>query len=328
MADPVIQGAPVASNTLEGLIQANDRNLAAWAASDLLQRAPFLRAAYAQGSSNGTRHEFEVEVIEPGATFRNVNEGRDNAAGKSKTVTIDLKIVDGSFERDRALAEGYRFGTIAYMEREGAKSLRAAYALANRQMVRGTGEVETGFYGLGDFIDKFAPDMQIIKSASAGSSIYMGRFGEDAVSIVSNEDGYIRDGEIYPTTVKLADGKSLSCLSFPLMSWIGLQVAGRYHLARLANVPQSGEGTLDDDMLMELLALFPPEYVPNFILMSRADAMNLAKSRTATTPTGVTAPIPTTWDNAGYPMQIIVDNSVVNSTATTTTTTTTTTSGE
>lgn len=319
MANEVVHGTPVASNTLEYLIQSNDRNLATFVASDLLQRAPFLRAAYAQNASNGTQHKFEVETDEPGAAFRNVNEGRDNAAGKSKIVTVELKIVDGSFERDRALADGYRDGATMYMEREGVKSLRAAFALANRQLVRGTGEVATGFYGLTDYIDKFAPDMQILKTAAAGSSVYMGRFGEDAVSVISRESGLIVDGEIYPTTIDISEGKQLSCYSFPLISWLGLQVAGHYNLARLANVPQTGEGTLTDEMLMDLLGLFPADYRPDFILMSRADVVNLAKSRTATTPTGATAPVPTTWDNAGYPMQIIVDDSVVNQAATTTT---------
>ena len=134
MANAVIHGTPVASNTLEYLIQSNDRNLATFIASDLLQRAPFLRAAYAQNASNGTQHKFEVETDEPGVAFRNVNEGRENAAGKSKIVTIDLKIVDASFERDQAVADGYKDGATMYMEREGVTSFKAYMAYENLRL--------------------------------------------------------------------------------------------------------------------------------------------------------------------------------------------------
>ena len=100
MANEVVHGTPVASNTLEYLIQSNDRNLATFVASDLLQRAPFLRAAYAQNASNGTQHKFEVETDEPGAAFRNVNV--DKGISSNSMDGLSIYAEDGCIKTDGA----------------------------------------------------------------------------------------------------------------------------------------------------------------------------------------------------------------------------------
>lgn len=314
-------GTPQPSNTLLGILQSNDRNLADFIVDDILESAPFLAAAYTQTATGKVEHKFEVEVEAPGVGFREVNTGRDNAAGKSKIVTIALMLLDASFERDVALALASTKGIEGYMASEGRKSLRAAFATLDRQLIRGTGAVADGFYGLNDFLEKFNPDMQIIKGSTAGSSVYMGHFGEDAVSVIAGNDGELLVDDIKDVLAYDSSNKPYNALSLPILGWLGLQVAGSKNLARLANVPQSGEGTLDDKMLAELLMKFPSAVTPNFVLMSRFDAANLAASRTATNPTGTPAPIPTVWDLGGTPMRIIIDDNVKTDEVVTTTTT-------
>lgn len=315
-------GNAFGSNSLEGLLLLNDRNAADYLVSDVLDAAPFLAAAYAQISTGATEHKFHVETDLPGVGFRTLNTGRENAAGKIREVIVKLCLMDAGFTRDLAAALGSGRGIEWYMNSEARKSLRAAFASVDRQLIAGVGADEGGFYGLGDYIDKFNPDMQIIKTASAGSSVYMGYFAEDAVSVILGGGGELAASEIRDVILYDAENREYDGLAVTILGWLGLQVAGKYNLARLSNVPQTGDsGLLDDEMLSDLFALFPAGKRPNFILMNRIDYRNLKNSRTATSVTGAPAPYPTSWDGPGYSIPIIVDDNV-SGTATVTTTTT------
>ena len=64
------------SNTLNGLIQINDLNLADINVTDLLQDAPVLQRMVAvPASQGGTLHKYIKQVVAAGAAFRAVNTG-------------------------------------------------------------------------------------------------------------------------------------------------------------------------------------------------------------------------------------------------------------
>ncbi|MPN39286.1 hypothetical protein SDC9_186814 [bioreactor metagenome] len=164
----------------------------------------------------------------------------------------------------------------------------------------------------------------------------MGRFAEDGISVISGDDagiaGLIKDGDIFSTVTVLPNGRKRSDYSMPIMSWLALQVAGKFNIARFTGVPLTGEGAVNDEMITDLWKMFPSSHRPNFMLMGTDTVAALANSRTATSPTGVPAPIPATWDRSGETINIIIDDAVdgkipnpLTTTTTSATTTTTTT---
>lgn len=317
-------GTAQSTNTLAGLLQAANANLADYIVDDLLLTSPFFDAAYAQVASLGAKHEFLVDCDAPGAGFRELNSGISNAAGKQKTVTIDLNLLDATIIRDQATRGIAAKGIDAYMLSEAQKSLKAGFAAINKQCILGSGNVSTAFYGLGDYIDKYNPSMQKLVTTAAGSCVYMGRFAEDGVSVVVGNDGKLDIGEIASVAAYDTNNKPYSAYMQPIMGHVGLQVAGKYNLARLSNVAQSGSSnTLDDDLLLDLFGLFPAAARPNFLLMGKTDAINLARSRQKTTITGSTVSIPTVWDMGGYQIPIIIDDITPDASTVTTTTTST-----
>ena len=59
-----------AYNTLDGLIQLNDKNLADLSVTDLLEEAPLLKVLHAQVASNGTQHKYLKQTTASSAAFR------------------------------------------------------------------------------------------------------------------------------------------------------------------------------------------------------------------------------------------------------------------
>jgi len=89
----VTNGSNLADNSLVGLIQLNDKNVAEFTASDLVQPSEFMSRLPFFPASNGTQHKFLVETAAAGVSFRAVNSGVENSAGSEKIVTTDLKVL-------------------------------------------------------------------------------------------------------------------------------------------------------------------------------------------------------------------------------------------
>ena len=89
-------------------------------------------------------------------------------------------------------------------------------------------------------------------------------------------------------TVEDSNGKKFPAYMQPIDGWVGLQITTAHSAARLANV----KDTLDDDMISDLLKLFPSEEPATHLVMNKEARNTLRKSRTATNPTGAPAPQP------------------------------------
>jgi len=286
--------------TLADLVKVNDRNLADRDITDLLQDAPLMRALAADVASNGTTHKYLKETGAPVVGFRSPNTGRDNSKSADTEVSIDLKILDGSFAVDKALADAYHMGPEAYVAREAVRSLRACFFAAERQFVNGTGAAADGFVGLADALDA---DHEMVVDAEGdsegtASSVYLIRTHadlNDAVAI-TGRDGQLDIGETVTQRLADGDGKTYSGYYTPIEGWLGLQIGGLRSVGRIINLTAQSGKTLTDALIYQAFSRFPASRMPNLIVMNRRSREQLRASRTATNVTGAPAPIPTDVD--------------------------------
>lgn len=321
-----------ASNTLNGLIQINNLNLADINVTDLLQDAPVLQRMVAvPASQGGTLHKYIKQVVASGVAFREPNAGIANAAPQQEEVEVTCKYLDGSFHRDIAIADGYRGGRAAYMQNETRKALLSLFAGLEQQILKGTDApvTGTGFNGMRNyaFTENLSNDMVVDAGGNGGRSVWLVRSTEDDVAIVAGNDGTLQF-DFDPETIQkiitdTSTGAGFNAVSAALGGWFAVQFGSRYSLGRIANIDGTSNSTLTDDYIAEALSKFPSSRQPNLIVMDRVSWYELQASRTATNPTGAPAPFP--LDAFGIPIvasdHLKTDESALVTTTTTTATT-------
>ena len=301
---------PESYNTLAGLVQLNDKNLADFDMSDVLEAAPTLNVMHAQTASNGTLHKYLKMTTAPSAAFRDALDGIAHTASADTLVTVTLKILDACFSTDVALAKGYKGGVDGWLMLEQKRKLRTAFKAAESQIFYGTSTDAKGFVGLLDQgqLDAVADTMVFNaggSNASTQTSCYLLRTAEDGVSMVIGNDGVIDVEE--PTIIESAGSATgyFPAWYVAATGWLGLQIGSAYDAGRICNIEcqtLTSTSAFTDDDLYAALSLFPSDKTPNVICMNRNARRLLRQSRTATNPTGQPAPNPTELD--GIPIVI------------------------
>jgi len=287
------------TNTLAGMLVMNDQNMADIYPSEVLNLSPVVAQAMAvPASSGGTQHKYIRELTAPGAAFRKINTGVTNAAATFEDVTHNLEYLDPSFTRDVALADAYRAGLSAYIQRETGKALRQG--LYGIEQAIFNFDQATQFIGLPYMNDYADTDLgQIVDAGGAGGkSVWIIRWAEDGCALVAGNDGRVdmKWDDNSPTIVQVTDAGATNVYSayrVTLGMWIGLQVGSLYDVVRIANLDGTSDDLLTDDVISEALSKFPAGHDPNMIVMNRTARKELQQSRTATNPTGAPAPFPT-----------------------------------
>ncbi len=298
------------ADTYESLVDIaviNDQNLADIEVTDLLDDAPFLKALAAEFASDGDKHKYTKETSAPVVGFRDVNAGIEHDVSGDTLVTIALKILDASTRVDMAAAGIWKKGPAEFVARKNRRSIKAAFAQAEAQLIYGTGNKADGFVGLADAstLDAIADAMVINAggtTASTGSSIYLIRTNNDGtdVNLVLGQDGNIEMGDTTTQEVQDATGKHYHAYVTPIMAWLGLQIGSAYSAGRIVNLTEDSGKGLTDDLIYEALAAFPSSRQPNLIVANRRSIKQLRASRTATNSTGAPAPRPVDVD--GIPL--------------------------
>lgn len=291
--------------TLNDLILVNNRNLADIEVSDVLNRAPLLYVLAADYASNGTKHSYTKQTGAPVVGFRTINNGRDHDKSEDSQVDVTLQILDASFHCDSALADAFKDGPEAYIAREALRHIREAMKVAESQFINGivAGDA-TGYTGLQDSAGLNHTDDEMVYDAggaAALSSVYAIRTDSDMadVTVITGQDGNISIGTTYEQMMTGANGKKFNAYVTPIQGWLGLQIGGKYSVARLCNI-DAGANSLSDALLSHLLELFPEEAQPTHLVMNRRSRFQLQRSRTATTTSGAEAPLPS--DFMGIPI--------------------------
>ena len=307
-------------NTLAGLVQFNDKNLADLEVTDLLQDAPLLAILHAQPASNGTLHKYLKQTTASSAAFRAALDGATKTNSADTLVTDTLKILDGSFDTDVALADAYKGGRDAWLQMELIRTMKQVFAVAEKQVFYGTGNDASGFAGLLDDtqLDALADTMVVNaggSNASTQTSCFMLRHGQNDVSYILGNDGVIVV-EDEPTIIQKAGSGSgtFPALYVPVTGYSGFQIGSAYSAARIANIECNDLTATDaftDVHLMRALSKFPGGRGPNVIAMNRNAQLLLWSSRTAVNPTGAPASTPTEF--MGIP--IVVTDQIVSTEA-------------
>ena len=299
-----------ASNTLAYLLNWGSQDVDGIDISDLLQGAPFLAQVFAKESSHNQTHKYLKETVTAGSDFRDVNTGVTNSAGQSDLITITLKFLDASFDRDVAIIEASG-NPERYMTSETAKSLRAALSNAEKQFINGTGNDAGGWNGLANALGTLGTYVLDGGDATAASvtSVYAVRSDDAGVAAVVANGGEITVSDPYQVRVQ-PDGAdaSYSAQRVDVHGWMGLQLGSVYDSARLANIGTGASNTLDDDGISDLLAVAKADMPFTHLVMNRTARKQLQQSRTATNPTGAPAPFPT----EAFGVPIITTDSIVN----------------
>ena len=321
-----------ATNTLAGIVQMNDMNLADYDITDLLQDAPMVAQLVAIGASQGgTVHKYLKQTVAAGAEFRDVNTGVANAASQDELVTVTCKFLDGSFHRDVAIASGYKGGAGAYMAKETRRAIKSLFQGLEKQILQGTEADADGFTGMPgySFVDSVYDGMVVDAGGAGGRSVWLVRSTEEDVAIVAGNDGVLDfmfdEAMIQKIVTNVSTGAGYNAYNANLGGWYATQFGSKYSLGRIANLDGTATNTLEDDLLSEAISKFPAARGPSFLVMDRTLNQELQASRTATNPTGAPAPFPT--EAHGIPIVLTDQLGVSESQLTTTTTTTTTTTG-
>lgn len=299
-----------ADDTLNGLLQMNDRNLADINVTNLLQDAPMINRITAVPASENTVHKYLKQSVAAGAGFRAIGAGITNVAGEETLVTDTLQLLDASWNRDKALGIGYRMGLAAYAAKETTKSLKSAFATAEKQLIYGTGNDAAGFVGLANQAGLSQKDDTMVvdaggSSAGAGTSVWLIRSDVDNIAMIAGNNGKIEVGDIWEGVV-LVSTALMSCVGCNILGYLGLQIGSAYSAARICNITDQSGKTLSDSLISQALQKFPSARPANWLVMNRRALGQLQRSRTATSPTGAPAPFP----DSAFGVPIIVTDSV------------------
>jgi hypothetical protein len=289
------------SNTLAGLVQMNDQNLADMEVTDLLQDAPVMQIIFAKAASQGgTLHKYLKQVVAAGAQFRGVNTGVLNTAPQEELVTDTCKFLDGHFHRDVAIASGYKGGAAEYMAKETVKELRALFASLEKQTFQSTGNDASGFVGLPGFatLDTLDDSDHVIDAGgSGGRSAYIIRTGDDDLAMVAGNDGnldfdYDPDQTPQKIVTNASTGAGYMAHVVNLAGYFCLQEGSIYSVVRIANLDSTTGHKMTDALLSQALSKYPSGRGATHIILDRVLSQELQASRTATNPTGAPAPFP------------------------------------
>ncbi|HUU94558.1 MAG TPA: hypothetical protein VM487_02375 [Phycisphaerae bacterium] len=291
-------------NTLAGLIQFNDKNTADLGITDLLEDAPLLARLSAVTASAGTQHKYLKQTTASSAGFRAALDAATKVASADTLITDTLTIIDGSFDTDVALADAFKGGRDAWLQLELVRTMKQVMAVIEKQVFYGTDNDAAGFAGLLDDTQLDALGDTMVynaggSNASTQTSCYLLRSNPSDVSIVlGNEGRFVVEDQ--PTIIAKAGVTNTSynfpALYVPVTGYVGFQIGGAYSAGRIANIEcntLTSVTAFTDDMVFGALSQFPASRQPNLIVMNRNAMRMLRQSRSAYSPTGAPAPMPT-----------------------------------
>lgn len=272
----------------------------------------------------GQNYKTLVRTQLPTAAFRGANEGA--AVGKSKyenrlVETFNLNL---PWICDKSVADRYEDGAEAFIALEASAIVEAGMVRMASQFYYGGLPESNGCYALGDpkgFPGLLASydDVNMVVDAGGttddeASSVWAVKFGPDRVQWVYGEDGTL---DISPPLVfPMFDesGNPYTAYHQELLCYPGVQIGNERTIGRIKKITTDSGATLTDDMLYDLLALFPVGYRPDAIFMTRRSLKQLRASRTAVNVTGAPAPVPTEIEQVPiYPTDAISNEETLDS---------------
>lgn len=284
--------------TAADLLTINDRNLSDFDVPNFFAGSPFMRVAASTIATQPTAHK-HLRYTLPAVGYRAANLGREVQKSVDTLVTITLAILDATFRTDLALADDYKDGRDAWVDREAGRHLVAAMFAAEKQVFRGTTDGDAnGFAGFPDdaSLDALADANVIGAGGTLGTltSCYIVRFGPEDCEFVWGNDGNLTIDPYSIIEATPASGTgTYPALYVPIKGHHGLKIGSSVKsVVRIANIDIAAAATdvLTDDLIYEGLSKFEDGMGPSAIFMRREAAEQLRKGRTTYNPVGAPAP--------------------------------------
>ncbi len=285
--------------------------------SEVLNDAPFVNRLPIGDTADGSEtHKYNKYTGAPVVGFRSANAGRDYDHSVDTVVTVTCTILDFSWRVDYAVANAWRQGPEDLIAREGVRHLAAALYHLEKQCIYGTvspGD-SSGFSGFLNNTDLDAlADTMVIgaggTTATEQSSVYAVKTGFDDCRLVTPMSRGVMLGE---TIVTEANDTNHPVYYTPASMYIGFQMGGKYSVGRIANIStKTDTKPLTDDLLSDVLSVFPANRGPDIFVMNRTRLKDLQQGRTATTTTGAAAPFP----DSAFQVPIVVTDAITDTEA-------------
>jgi hypothetical protein len=269
--------------TLLDLAKLNSADMAVGLIEEVLTVAPETTIIPAR-TIPGTSYKISSRTGRPSVSFRALNEGTDAVKSNFTERTIEAFLLSARVEVDKAAANAYIDGAVAYQALEARGVMAEALYKVGQQTIYGTAQDGKGFPGLQSLVTTLG---SVVvdggeTSGNACSSVYAIAAGSQGVQYVYGQNTTIDLSAFREGDAADSNNKRFAAYIADLTAWVGLQCANKFAVGRIKNLGTGAGKTLTDAKLLDLLRQFPVGVKPTHFLMSRRSAYQLAISRSIT----------------------------------------------
>lgn len=270
---------------------------------------------------SGTGFKTLVRTGLPTVDFIAASQGIPGSKSTFDNKHFDCSVLGGRIEVWKTVLDAPENGNPADIKAtESMGVMEAAIRKVGRQIFYGKTALGSanGFPGLVSFVDSDMIFDATGSAADTGSSVYFVKFGPQNVSLVMGKNATMELSEFRIESLSDAEGNKGPGEVADLASWIGLQQASKFSVARIKNLTAQTGKTLTDAMLANAIDLAPAGFTFDAIFMSRRSRSQLRAARAAVTALSTGKKdvgasdvyVPTPTDFEGIP--IIATDSILN----------------
>jgi hypothetical protein len=225
----------------------------------------------------------------PTVAFASAGEGFDASKSSLKLVLHECFRFGGRVECAKHIADNWRRGGAAgYQAFESKGVMEAALQSIGKQIWYGISTDAKGFPGLKAFTPfggTYTYDATG-STATTASSVYMVKFGDEYIKLMAgrarNASNIMELPDFIIESILDSASKKMWGYTSELSSYLGLQTAAPHSVVRICNLTAQTGKTLTDAKLNAAMRLFPANFTPDAIFMSRRSHQQLQDSRTVT----------------------------------------------
>ena len=275
------------------LAKANSNDAVGGIIEDLANVSPELSVFPASDELLSNPGDLSYETLHrtarPTVAFAGAGEGFDASKSALTLKQHQCFRFGGRIEAAKHIADNWRRGGAAGYQAFEAKGVaEEAMKTIGKQIWYGVSTDAKGFPGL----KAFTPFGGTYTSNAAGttattaSSVYMVKFGEEFIQLMPglarNGTGLIDLPDFIVESILDANEKKMWGYTSELSSYLGLQTATPHSVVRICNLTADSGKTCTDAKLNAGMRLFPANFKPDAIFMSRRSLQQLQDSRTVT----------------------------------------------
>ena len=297
----------MAQNTLLDIAVMNGSDMVVGLVEETIKAVPEILMGAAR-TIKGLNYKTLVRTVLPTVAFRAANQGASTSKGTYENRLFETYMLNPYWICDKAVAISAEEGPAQFIAWEAQGIMESAFQYLGKQFYYGNTNTSyanandvLGFPGLLQGYD--TANMEVDAggtTASTASSAWLVRFGPRDICWVYGDNGQLALSPLREQTVLDGSSNPYTAYIQEILARPGLQFTRKYAACRIKKLTaDSGKG-LTDNLISTALSKFPVGLPPDYIFCSRRSLQQLQASRTATTPTGAPAPIPT--DSFGIPI--------------------------